>query len=181
MNVTPLALPGLLLVESPVFRDARGSFTETWNRQQLSEVGVDAEFVQDNLSVSKRYTLRGLHYQVFRPQGKLVRVIRGTIFDVVVDVRRSSQAFGRSFAIELAEDGRALWIPAGFAHGFLALADDTVVQYKVTDYWAPGHERTLLWSDPALGLRWPLLAGSLPTVSGKDAIGALLADAEACP
>src|SRR5882762_648204 len=107
MNVTPLALPGVLLVESPVFCDARGSFTETWNRRQLSRVGVDAEFVQDNLSVSKRSTLRGLHYQVFHPQGKLVRVIRGTIFDVVVDVRRSSPAFGRSFAIELAEDGRA--------------------------------------------------------------------------
>ena len=179
MKAIPVALPGIMLIESPVFRDSRGSFTEMWNRRQLGELGIDADFVQDNLSISGFLTLRGLHYQVLNAQGKLVRVVRGEIFDVIVDLRRSSPVFGRSFTIRLSGDGGpALWIPAGFAHGFLALTDDTIVQYKVTDYWAPQVERTLLWNDPALGIQWPLPTGTSPTLSQKDAAGALLADAE---
>ena len=149
---------------------------EAWNEKNFSSTGVEAHFVQDNVSVSSRHTLRGLHYQIANQQGKLVRVLHGEIFDAVVDLRRFSSTFGRPFTINLsAASGQALWIPEGFAHGFLALADDTVVQYKVTDYWAPQHERTLLWNDPALQIQWPLPAGVQPLLSAKDAAGNPLA------
>jgi dTDP-4-dehydrorhamnose 3,5-epimerase len=182
MRLVPLALPGPLLVESRVFSDGRGSFLETWNRRTLAAAGLEASFVQDNMSLSKRHALRGLHYQARQPQGKLVRVVSGAVFDVVVDLRRSSPAFGRVLTLELAADRHhALWVPPGFAHGFLSLADDTRVQYKVTDYWAPEWERTLAWDDPALAISWPLPAGARPILSDKDRAGTRLADADTYP
>jgi dTDP-4-dehydrorhamnose 3,5-epimerase len=182
MDIVPLDLPGMLLITTPVYPDFRGSFMEAWNERKLATAGVDAHFVQDNLSSSRRYTLRGLHYQLPSAQQKLIRVLRGEIFDVVVDVRRSSGTFGRWASVTLAGgDGRALWVPQGFAHGFLALADDTLVHYKVTDYWAPQHEQTLLWNDPALGIPWPVPAGAIPILSDKDAAGLPLASAKAYP
>jgi dTDP-4-dehydrorhamnose 3,5-epimerase len=182
MRLVPLGPPGLALIESRLFRDERGAFLETWNARALAAAGLEASFVQDNLSLSQRRVLRGLHYQVRQPQGKLVRVLTGAVFDVVVDLRRSSPGYGRAFSLELAADEhRALWVPAGFAHGFLALADDTRVQYKVTDYWAPEWERTLAWDDPVLGIAWPLPAGVAPLLSAKDRDGARLAQAESYP
>ena len=160
----------------------RGAFLETWNEHAYADLGISGPFVQDNLSVSCKNTLRGLHYQVQQAQGKLVRVVRGAIYDVVVDLRRSSPQFGQWTAITLrAEEQRALWVPAGFAHGFLALADDTWVQYKVTDYWAPAHERTLAWNDPTVGVSWPLAQGEVPLLSAKDAVGAALLKADHYP
>jgi dTDP-4-dehydrorhamnose 3,5-epimerase len=182
MELVPLGIPGLALIEPRVFRDERGAFLETWNARGFAAAGLAASFVQDNLSVSRRYVLRGLHYQARQPQGKLVRVLAGAIYDAVVDLRRSSPAFGRSCAIELvADEQRALWVPAGCAHGFLALADDTRVAYKVTDYWAPEWERTLRWDDPALGIAWPLPAGVAPIISTKDREGQPLALTEGFP
>lgn len=182
MDVVQLDLPGMMLLTTPVYPDFRGSFMETWNERKLASVGIDAHFVQDNLSSSRRYTVRGLHYQLANAQGKLVRVLRGEIFDVVVDVRRQSGSFGRWATVALSGgDGKALWIPQGFAHGFLALSDDTLVHYKVTDYWAPQHEQTLLWNDPALGIPWPVPAGMKPILSDKDAAGVPLAAAKAYP
>ena len=179
MRLMPLALPGLMLLESRIFRDERGAFLETWNARVLAAAGLAATFVQDNLSLSQRHVLRGLHYQVRQPQAKLVRVLAGAVYDAVVDLRRSSPAFGRACTLELsADEHRALWVPAGFAHGFLALADDTRVQYKVTDYWAPEWERTLAWDDPALGIDWPLPPGQAPQLSAKDRAGTALAAAE---
>jgi dTDP-4-dehydrorhamnose 3,5-epimerase len=182
MRLVSLGLPGLLLVESRVFSDVRGSFLETWNGRALAAAGLEATFVQDNMSLSNRHALRGLHYQARQPQGKLIRVVSGAVFDVVVDLRRSSPAFGRAFTLELeADKHQALWVPPGFAHGFLSLADDTRVQYKVTDYWAPEWERTLAWDDPALGISWPLPAGGTPIVSDKDRAGTPLAAADTYP
>jgi len=183
MDATPLPMLGLVLVKSRVFPDSRGSFMETWSERNLQGAGIDARFVQDNLSVSHLYALRGLHYQVSpRAQGKLVRVLRGEIFDVVVDLRRLSRTYKHPLAIALsATTGDALWIPAGFAHGFLALTDDALVQYKVTDYWSPEHERTIRWNDPALAIEWPLPAGARPLLSEKDSTGQPLADAEPFP
>ncbi len=182
MEVRPLALPEVLLLQPRVFRDPRGAFLETWNERAYREAGVDAPFVQDNLSLSLRGTLRGLHYQVQQAQGKLVRVVKGAVHDVVVDLRRSSPRFGRHAAVRLEADAlHALWVPPGFAHGFLALEDDTRVQYKVTDYWAPAHERTLAWNDPALAIDWPLPAGTAPLLSDKDRAGSVLAGADTYP
>lgn len=182
MRAIPLELPGLIKLEHDVWRDDRGLFVETWNRRALAAVGIEADFVQDNLSVSRQWTLRGLHYQIQQPQGKLVRVLSGEIQDVLVDLRRSSPTFGRGTSVRLSADTfDALWVPAGFAHGFLALRDDTRVAYKVTDYWAPQFERTLLWSDPAAQALWSLPPGVQPLVSPKDAAGALLGDTETCP
>lgn len=182
MQLTPLGLPGLALLETPLYRDDRGAFVETWNARALAAAGIAASFVQDNLSLSRRHVLRGLHYQARQPQGKLVRVLSGRVYDVVVDLRSSSASCGRTFCLELAADeARALWVPAGFAHGFLALADDTRVQYKVTDYWAPEWERTLAWDDPALAIAWPLPAGVAPLLSAKDRSGVPLAAAERYP
>jgi dTDP-4-dehydrorhamnose 3,5-epimerase len=179
MRSTALPLPGVLLIEHQVFEDARGGFFESWNERAFAAAALTARFVQENVSVSNRWVLRGLHYQIRHTQGKLVRVLSGEIFDVVVDLRRSSPHFGRSCAVELgAREARSLWVPEGFAHGFLALADDTRVQYKVTDFWARDAERTLAWNDAALGIRWPLPAGVTPLLSTKDAQGEPLARAE---
>jgi len=180
MKATPTALPEVLLIEPRVFGDARGFFFESYNRRALTAVGVGEEFVQDNHSRSARGVLRGLHYQVQHAQGKLVRVTEGEVFDVVVDLRRSSPTFARSVGVNLsAENRRMLWIPPGFAHGFLVLSDVAEFLYKTTDYWYPEFERTLLWNDPALGIDWPLTGA--PMLAAKDSAGAPLAQAEAYP
>jgi dTDP-4-dehydrorhamnose 3,5-epimerase len=178
MRVTPTEIPDVLIVEPQVFRDARGFFVESYNRRAFREAtGVDVEFVQDNHSRSGRDVLRGLHYQIRRPQGKLVRVTAGEIWDVAVDLRASSSTFGKWVASPLnSTSARCIWIPAGFAHGFLVLSESAEVQYKTTDYYAPEHERTLLWNDPALAIRWPLR--SEPVMTEKDRRGAPLAAAE---
>jgi dTDP-4-dehydrorhamnose 3,5-epimerase len=179
MRAIALELAGVLKIEHDVWRDERGLFVETWNRRELVKCGVVDDFVQDNVSVSKQWTVRGLHYQIQQPQGKLVRVLSGEIFDAVVDLRRSSPSFGQAIGIRLsARTYDALWIPPGFAHGFLALENDTKVTYKVTDYWAPKSERTLLWNDPKLKIDWPIPPDAMPIVSAKDAIGAPLDRAE---
>ena len=176
MRVTPTSIPDVKLVEPKVFGDARGFFFESWNRRDFEAAGVAADFVQDNHSRSARNVLRGLHYQIEHPQGKLVRVVEGEVFDVAVDLRRSSPTFGRHVAMTLsAADHRMLWIPPGFAHGFLVLSPTADFLYKTTDYWHPSHERTLLWSDPALGIAWPL--DSAPTLAAKDAAGTPFAQA----
>jgi len=168
----------VLVIEPAVFGDARGFFFESWNLRGFSQlVGREVDFVQDNHSASARNVLRGLHYQVRQPQGKLVRVVAGAVFDVAVDLRRSSPTFGRWVGETLsAENRRMMWVPAGFAHGFLVLSDRAEFLYKTTDYYAPEHERTLLWNDPALGIDWPL-AGT-PVLKPKDAAGTPLAQAE---
>jgi dTDP-4-dehydrorhamnose 3,5-epimerase len=170
MKVARTELADVLVLEPMVFPDARGHFLETYNRRALREAaGVDAEFVQDNQSFSVRGVLRGLHYQIRQAQGKLVQVLAGEIYDVVVDLRRSSSTFGRWTAVELsAASHRMLWVPKGFAHGFLVRSEQALVQYKVTDYYAPEHERTLLWNDPQLGIRWPIEA---PLLNDKDRRG----------
>jgi dTDP-4-dehydrorhamnose 3,5-epimerase len=179
MRAQPLALPGVVLIEHRVLEDARGAFFESWNARAFAAAGIAAQFVQQNISTSRRWVLRGLHYQLPHAQGKLVRVLAGAIFDVVVDLRRSSAAFGRALTLELdAARTQSLWVPPGFAHGFLALADDTRVQYQVTDFWSRESEHTLAWDDPALALSWPLPAGTQAIVSDKDAHGTPLARAE---
>src|SRR5215472_1648610 len=181
MRTVPLALSGAMLIEPDVYADARGAFFEAWNERTFATAGIEARFVQENVSISKRHVLRGLHYQVSQAQGKLVRVLAGAVFDVIVDLRRSSPSFGRSLNVSLdAGEPHSLWIPPGFAHGFLALDDDTHVQYKVTDFWAPAAERTLAWNDPALGILWPL-SGTEPVLSEKDQHGQTLAEAETFP
>ena len=180
MNVTPTELPDVLLIEPRVFADERGFFFESYNRRALAEAGLAGEFVQDNHSRSKRGVLRGLHYQIERAQGKLVRVTLGEVFDVAVDIRRSSPTFGRWTGMVLsAENKRMLWIPPGYAHGFLVTSEAAEFLYKTTDYWYPEFERTLLWNDPAVGIEWPLARA--PTVAAKDAAGRPLALAEVYP
>jgi len=180
VRVTPTGLPDVLLIEPRLHGDERGFFFESWNRREFAEAGIEAEFVQDNHSRSARNVLRGLHYQIEHAQGKLVRVCAGEVFDVAVDIRRSSPSFGRSIGIRLsAENKRMLWIPPGFAHGFLVVSESAEFLYKTTDYWYPEHERTLLWSDKALAIAWPL-AGA-PTVAPKDAAGRPLASADVYP
>lgn len=180
MKVTPTELPDVLLIEPRVFADERGFFFESYNRRALVEAGLAGEFVQDNHSRSRRGVLRGLHYQIEHAQGKLVRVTLGEVFDVAVDIRRSSPTFGRWTGMVLsAENKRMLWIPPGYAHGFLVTSEVAEFLYKTTDYWYPEFERTLLWSDPVLGIEWPL-AGA-PTVAPKDAAGRPLALAEVYP
>lgn len=180
MRVEPTSLPDVLLIEPGVFEDARGFFLESWNRRAFAEAGIDADFVQDNHSRSRRGVLRGLHYQIEHAQGKLVRVIAGEVFDVAVDVRRSSATFGRNVAMNLSADNRRmLFIPPGFAHGFLVVSDVAEFLYKTTDYWYPAHERTLLWNDRALEIAWP--AGIEPALAAKDAAGVPLAAADVYP
>jgi dTDP-4-dehydrorhamnose 3,5-epimerase len=178
VTVQPTRIPDVLVVEPRVFGDARGYFFESFNRKKLeAEVGRPLEFVQDNHSLSSRNVLRGLHYQLPCPQGKLVRVVRGEVFDVAVDLRRQSPTFGRWTGVLLsAENRRQLWIPEGFAHGFLTMSDEAEFLYKTTEYWYPEHERCIRWDDPALGIDWPMLGA--PIVSAKDAAGRRLADAE---
>lgn len=180
MKVTPTALPDVLLIEPRVFADARGFFLESYNRQSMAAAGIDVEFVQDNHSRSERAVLRGLHYQIEHAQGKLVRVISGEVYDVAVDMRRSSPTFGRSIGITLsAHDKQMLWIPPGFAHGFLVLSEVAEFLYKTTDYWSPAFERSLLWNDSALGIAWPLQQA--PTLAAKDAAGTPFSLADTYP
>lgn len=180
MNVTPTALPDVLVIEPRVFSDERGFFFESWNARTFSAAGLEASFVQDNHSRSLRNVLRGLHYQIEHAQGKLVRVCAGEVFDVAVDIRKSSPTFGRWVGITLsAQNRRMMWIPAGFAHGFLVLSDAAEFLYKTTDYWYAEHERTLLWNDPALAIEWPL--DGAPIVAAKDATGRPLASADLYP
>jgi dTDP-4-dehydrorhamnose 3,5-epimerase len=177
MRVTPTALPDVLLIEPKVFGDARGFFYESWNRRALADAGLDVEFVQDNHSRSSRGVLRGLHYQIVHPQGKLVRATQGEVFDVAVDLRRESATFGAHVAVVLsAENKRMVWIPPGFAHGFLVISEVAEFLYKTTDYWRPEHERTLLWNDPALAIDWPL--SGPPILAARDAAAPPLAGAE---
>jgi len=177
MRVDPTAIPEVVVVHPKVFGDERGFFLESWNRRALASAGLDVDFVQDNHSRSRRNVLRGLHYQLQRPQGKLVRVVAGEVLDVAVDLRRSSPTFGRHVSVVLSERNKdALWVPPGFAHGFLVLSESADVLYKTTDYWHPEHERTLLWSDSALGIAWPLHGA--PILAAKDAAGVPLAAAE---
>jgi len=179
MNVITTPLQGLLVLEPKVFGDDRGFFFESFNAKRFAELtGVTAEFVQDNHSRSAKGVLRGLHYQIQQAQGKLVRATAGSVFDVAVDIRKSSPTFGQWFGIELsAENKRQMWIPPGFAHGFVVTSDSAEFLYKTTDYWAPEHERAILWNDPAIGIQWPALDAA-PLLSGKDAAAALLANAE---
>lgn len=177
MNVTETRLPGVLLLEPKVFGDARGFFLESWNRQAFKSLGLDVEFVQDNHSRSSKGVLRGLHYQLETPQGKLVRVVSGAVFDVAVDIRKSSAHFGRWVGHELSADNqRMMWIPPGFAHGFLVLSDTADFLYKTTSYYAPQSDRGIRWDDPQIGVKWPL--EGTPALSAKDQVQPLLADAE---
>ena len=177
MHVTETAIPDVLMIEPKVFGDSRGFFFESWNARAFAAAGIDASFVRDNHSRSHRGVLRGLHYQIEHAQGKLVRVIEGEVFDVAVDLRRSSATFGRNIGVALsAANRRMLFIPPGFAHGFLVVSDTAEFLYKTTDYWYPEHERTLLWNDAALGIDWP--QGVVPALAAKDAAGVPLASAD---
>jgi len=178
MNLIATAIPDLKIIEPKVFGDARGFFYESFNQRRFNElVGREVQFVQDNHSRSARHVLRGLHYQIQQAQGKLVRVVQGTVYDVAVDLRRSSPTFGQHVGVELsAENKRMFWIPEGFAHGFVVLSESAEFLYKTTDYWAPEFERSLAWNDPALAIDWPL--SEAPALSAKDQQGKLLAEAE---
>ena len=177
-TVTPTIMPDVLMIEPKVFGDARGFFYESFNARDFAlATGVNAQFVQDNHSRSAKGVLRGLHYQIQHAQGKLVRVVQGKVFDVAVDLRKSSSTFGKWVGVELsAENFRQLWVPPGFAHGFVVLSESAEFLYKTTDYWYPEHERSLLWNDPAIGIDWPLDAP--PQLAAKDLAGKLLAQAE---
>jgi len=180
MKVTPTRLPGVMLIEPRVFGDSRGFFFESWNERDFAQAGIHARFVQDNHSRSGKGVLRGLHYQLRQPQGKLIRVIAGEIFDVAVDIRRSSPSFGKWQGVRLSAESRGmLWIPIGFAHGFCVLGDSAEMLYKVTDCYAPEDERCLLWNDPEIAIAWPLEGA--PMLSAKDAAGVRLHDAEVFP
>ena len=181
MKATPTALPGVLLLEPRVFGDDRGFFMESWNARTFGEAtGLDVAFVQDNHSYSTRNVLRGIHYQVVRPQGKLVRVVTGSVFDVAVDLRRSSPTFGCWVGYELsAQNKLQMWIPPGFGHGFVVLSESADFLYKTTDYWIGQHDRTVRWNDPAIGIEWPLQGE--PILAAKDAAAPLLQAAETFP
>jgi len=178
VNVIPTAIPDVLIIEPKVFGDERGFFFESFNRRQFAElIGRNVDFVQDNHSRSAKNVLRGLHYQIQQPQGKLMRVVQGTVFDVAVDICRSSPTFGQHVAVELsAENKRMLWVPEGFAHGFVVVSDTAEFLYKTTDYWAPVFERSLAWNDPAIGIQWPIQGE--PSLSVKDQQAKALAEAE---
>jgi dTDP-4-dehydrorhamnose 3,5-epimerase len=178
MKIVSTAIPDVLIIEPKAFGDERGFFYESFNQRTFTELtGVVVNFVQDNHSKSAKNVLRGLHYQIQQSQGKLVRVVAGEVFDVAVDVRKSSPTFGQWVGVTLSADNkRQLWIPPGFAHGFVVTSDSAEFLYKTTDYWAPEHERSIAWNDPAIGIEWP--AGLVPTLSGKDQLGKVLAEAE---
>lgn len=182
MQAIPTSIPEVLLIEPRVFGDQRGFFFESFNARKFAELtGVTSEFVQDNHSRSARHVLRGLHYQIRQAQGKLVRVVSGAVYDVAVDIRKSSPTFGKWTGVELsAENKRMLWIPPGFAHGFLVLSDYAEFLYKTTDYWAPEFERCIRWNDSDLGVAWPLGAAQ-PLLSAKDAQGVMFREAEVYP
>ena len=179
MQFTPTAIPDLILIQPQVFGDSRGFFMETYQQRRFQEAGIQADFVQDNHSGSRRGILRGLHYQNRQPQGKLVRALAGEIFDVAVDLRRGSPTFGRwEGAVLSAENRQMLWVPPGFAHGFYVLSEWAEVFYKATDFYAPQWERTLRWDDPAVGVQWPLLPDAQPELSAKDSQGKPLVECE---
>jgi dTDP-4-dehydrorhamnose 3,5-epimerase len=181
MKITETSLPGVLVLTAPIFRDSRGEFCETFNLLKMTEAGLPTSWLQDNFSLSKRDVLRGIHYQINQPQGKLIRVTHGAVLDVAVDLRRSSSTFTKHVAIELAaESGEMLWIPEGFGHAFLALTDQVGFAYKVTDYYSPAGERTILWNDAELAIPWPIDAKQV-IVSDKDQAGSLLKNAEVFP
>ena len=178
MKVTPTSIPDVLVIEPKVFGDARGFFYESFNQYAFKQAtGLKLNFVQDNHSRSTKGVLRGLHYQIQQPQGKLVRVVRGSVFDVAVDIRKASPTFGQWVGMELSEENhKQLWIPAGFAHGFMVTSDCAEFLYKTTDYYAPEHERCIAWDDPAIGIKWPLTTP--PSLSAKDQQGMALREAE---
>jgi dTDP-4-dehydrorhamnose 3,5-epimerase len=180
MQVIRTAISEVLVIEPKVFGDDRGFFYESYNERELEKLGLQARFVQDNHSRSARNVLRGLHYQIRQPQGKLVRVTAGEIYDVAVDIRRSSPTFGKWTAAVLSASNRKMcWVPSGFAHGFLVVSDHAEVQYKTTDYWAPQHERCIIWNDRDLGIAWPVKGE--PILSQKDRTGLPLKEAEVFP
>ena len=177
-TVTSTAIPEVLILEPKVFGDDRGFFFESFNQRDFQQItGLDVEFVQDNHSKSSKGVLRGLHYQIQHPQGKLVRVTQGVVFDVAVDLRRSSPSFGKWVGVELsAENKKQLWVPPGFAHGFAVISESAEFLYKTTDYWYPEHERSLLWSDVTVGIQWPI--DGVPQLAAKDAAAKMLHDAD---
>lgn len=178
MKITETSLPGVLVLSPTIYRDRRGAFWETWNQSRMAEAGLPSTWVQDNFSVSQKHVVRGIHFQVTQTQGKLVRVTHGAVLDVVVDLRRSSPTFAKHVAVELAgESGESLWIPKGFGHAFLALTDVVGLAYKVTDYYSPAGERTIVWNDPDLAIPWPIDPESA-ILSEKDSNGATLREAE---
>ncbi len=178
MKIEETPLPGVLLLTPKIYRDNRGAFWETWNQSAMAEAGLPSTWAQDNFSLSKKNVLRGIHYQISQPQGKLIRVTHGAALDVIVDLRRSSPSFGKHTAVDLTgESGVMAWIPVGFGHAFLALSDIVGFAYKVTDYYSPAAERTVVWNDPELAIPWPVTAEEA-IVSDKDRNGGLLRDAE---
>jgi len=182
MKFVATQLPGVVRIEPAVHWDERGFFMESWQAQDFHDAGIAAEFVQDNVSQSVRGTLRGLHYQVKQSQGKLVRVVEGEVFDVAVDLRKSSPHYGQWVGGVLSADNKQqLWVPPGFGHGFLVLSDSAVFEYKCTDYYAPEFERAIRWDDPDIGIEWPLEEGSRPVLSARDAAAPCLEDAETYP
>jgi len=179
MRFIPQIIADVILIEPQVFKDERGFFLESYHKERYFTAGIQVDFVQDNHSASSRGVLRGLHYQIRQPQGKLVRVVAGELYDVAVDLRRHSSTFGHWVGLTLSsKTNNQLWVPPGFAHGFYVLSEHAEVLYKATDYYAPQWERTLLWNDPALGINWPISFGEAPILSIKDTQGALLSAAE---
>ncbi len=179
MQVTYLEIPEVMVFSPEVFRDCRGFFTEIWNHREFAKAGCSQSFVQENLTLSRSGSLRGVHYQLHNPQGKLIRVTRGEIFDVAVDLRNWSPTFGKWASFNLRADSmQVLWIPPGFGHGFLALADNTETQYKCSDYYNPESERCIIWNDKTLGIAWPIPPGFYPILSDKDKNGIRFKDAE---
>jgi len=182
MKFLSTPLHGVVLIEPQVFGDTRGFFLESWHKRKFADAGVDVEFVQDNHSRSSKWTLRGLHYQKPNPQGKLVRITQGSVFDVMVDMRRSSPSYGAWWGTELSADNhRMLWVPPGLAHGILVTSEAADFLYKCTALYSPGDEKTLAWNDPKVGVKWPLPAGVVPKLSAKDAAGTPFADLEKFP
>jgi len=181
MKLIETEVLGVVILEMPIYKDDRGQFQETYNERRFLELGLPIDWKQDNLSYSRKGVVRGLHYQLVQPQGKLVRVISGSVFDVAVDIRRNSATFGKHVSIELsAENGLAFYIPPGFAHGFTALTENAAFSYKVTDFYEPSGDRTMLWNDPELGIQWPV-AGAEAIVSAKDLQGKPFRAAEVFP
>ena len=182
MEFEPTRLPEVVLIKPRVFGDSRGFFFETWQQQKFAAAGIDVRFVQDNHSHSIRHTLRGLHFQIQHPQGKLIRVARGEVFDVALDIRRSSPRFGQWVGVRLTDTNHhMLWVPPGFAHGYLALSEEIDLLYQCTDFYAPEHERAIRWNDPQLGVQWPLASDVTPILSGKDQIAPLFKEAQSYP
>ncbi len=181
MKIEETSLPGVMVLTPTIYRDDRGAFMETFNLRAMAEAGLPTNWVQDNFSISQKNVLRGIHYQITQPQGKLVRVTHGAVLDVAVDLRRSSPAFGKHTAVELSgENGKMLWIPEGFGHAFLVLSAVAGFAYKLTDYYSPAGERTIVWNDPDLAIPWPVKAEKA-IVSEKDLKGAKFRDAEVFP